>query len=112
MKQFVPAEHSRRRLQPVAQIILHESDQFIGVSFCGDSIVPRLLCTRSGCFSSSLLLLRFPALSLGFCFLRESFLSLTVRFGSCCNGGIPCCVRACVFKPTKQRRRDCQDEQN
>src|SRR5215467_1774445 len=114
------------RFQPVAQIILHEIDQFIGVSFCGDSIVPRLLCTRSGCFSSSLLLLRFPALSLGFCFLgesfssltvclcflRESFPSLTVCFGSGCKGGIPCCVRASVFKPTKKRRRDRQDEQN
>src|SRR5437016_2093040 len=66
--------------QGVAEIVLHEINQFIGVSLCGDSIVPRLLCARSGCFSSSLLLFGFPALSLGFCFLRESFSSLTVGF--------------------------------
>ena len=68
--------------QGVAEIVLHEINQFIGVSLCGDSIVPRLLCARSGCFSSSLLLYGFPALSLGFCFLRESFSSLTVCLGS------------------------------
>ena len=51
--------------QGIAEIVLHELNQFIGVSLCGDSIVPRLLCARSSCFSSSLLLFGFPALSKG-----------------------------------------------
>src|SRR6266567_8699798 len=98
------------RSQGVAQIVLHEINQFIGVFLCGDRFVPRLLCTRSGCFSSSLLLFSFPALSLGFCFLRKSsslllfgfpalslgfcflrksFSSLTVCLGSGCKRGKP-----------------------
>jgi hypothetical protein len=92
------------------EIVLHEINQFIGVFLCGDRFVPRLLCTRSGCFSSSLLLFSFPALSLGFCFLRKSsslllfgfpalslgfcflrksFSSLTVCLGSGCKRGKP-----------------------
>src|SRR5713226_9542832 len=73
------------RSQGVAEIVLHEINQFIGVFLCGDRFVPRLLCARSGCFSSSLLLFGFPALSLGFCFLRKSVSSLTVCLGSGCK---------------------------
>src|SRR5713101_6162028 len=84
------------RSQGVAEIVLHEINQFIGVFLCGDRFVPRLLCARSGCFSSSLLLfgfpalsLGFPALSLGFCFLRKSVSSLTVCLGSGCKRDRP-----------------------
>src|SRR6266705_4973144 len=70
------------RSQGVAEIVLHEINQFICVFLCGDRFVPSLLCARSGCFSSSLLLLGFPALSLGFCFLCESFFSLAFCLGS------------------------------
>src|SRR6266853_2574610 len=70
------------RSQGVAEVVLHKINQFIRVSLCGDGFVVRLLCARSCCLSSSLLLFGFPALSLGFGFLRESFCSLTFCLGS------------------------------
>src|SRR5262249_55211380 len=68
--------------QGVAEIVLHEINQFIRISLCGNGSVARLLCAHACCLSSSLLLFGFAALSLGFCFLRESFFSLTFRLGS------------------------------